>query len=482
MHSNHFHKMMAVPRAASDCEPADPSNTLTSRLNTLLNSSGSGYVLNLCPSTQYLIQAPILFAAPNQEISTVGYPTDNSRAVLVVNGPVSNGTGQTTAVDGTCANCDGVRLRNVQINGTRAGAPPINGGANIEMGGPNSGQLIEYVHSFDPRSWSCLHVAEGTLNCNNVTVQNNDIGPAGSDLFQQWADGISVACSNSLVRNNMINNPTDGGIVLFGAPGTRVENNTIWVETNTLLGGINMVDVSPYSGDYNGVVVTNNTIAGGFATSPDTGSATKGTNAEDVIIKIGIAIGPRTWFGPQYLNNVSTGGTVLNNQLTGAFSYGIAISSATNFTIENNVLVGNTSFIGARGPNCSTSDLTPSPAPFVIDINNTAKSTTQSDFVANTNGDGLTCVLPPPGGDYWPFGGNPSASPTSPPEPSPSTSSHSSTAKTVGIVLGAIAGILFVALAAWYIRKWALKRAEARTLFKATRQVQKGYIRSKEQF
>lgn len=118
-----------------------------------------------------------------------------------------------------------------KINGTRSGAPPINGGANIEMGGPNSNQLVEYVHSFDPRGWSCLHIAEGSLNCNNATVQNNDIGPAGSDLFQQWADGISMACQNSLVRNNMINNPTDGGVVLFGAPGTRVENNTIWVET-----------------------------------------------------------------------------------------------------------------------------------------------------------------------------------------------------------------------------------------------------------
>lgn len=37
----------------------------------------------------------------------------------------------------------------------------MNGGANIEMGGSNSGQLIEYVHSHHPRSWSCLHIAEG---------------------------------------------------------------------------------------------------------------------------------------------------------------------------------------------------------------------------------------------------------------------------------------------------------------------------------
>lgn len=62
-----------------------------------------------------MIQAPILFAAPNQEISTVGYPTDNSRATLVVNGPVFNGTGHTTAIDGTCANCSGIILRNIQV-------------------------------------------------------------------------------------------------------------------------------------------------------------------------------------------------------------------------------------------------------------------------------------------------------------------------------------------------------------------------------
>lgn len=134
----------------------------------------------------------------------------------------------------------------MQINGTRLGAPPTSGGANIEMGGSNANQIIEYVHSFDPRSWSCLHVDQGNLSCSNVTVQNNDIGPSGSDLFQQWADGISVACRNSLVRNNMVNNPTDGGIVLFGSPGTRVENNTIWVETvrplfSLLLKGSNAV-------------------------------------------------------------------------------------------------------------------------------------------------------------------------------------------------------------------------------------------------
>ena len=46
----------------------------------------------------------------------MGYPTDDSRATLVVNGPVSDGTGHTTAVDGTCTNCGGVKLRNIQVS------------------------------------------------------------------------------------------------------------------------------------------------------------------------------------------------------------------------------------------------------------------------------------------------------------------------------------------------------------------------------
>jgi len=175
------------------------------------------------------------------------------------------------------------------------------------MGGSNSNQLIEYVHSYDTRSWSCLHVAEGSLLCNNVVVQNNDIGPCGSDTFQQWADGISVSCRSAVVRNNEVTDATDGGIVLFGSPGTRVEHNTIRVKSvrytsvhhfagdlspvfsfgqSTLLGGINMVDYLPWKGDYTGTVVQNNTIMGGFAAdSSPPASKNNGKNADNAIIK-----------------------------------------------------------------------------------------------------------------------------------------------------------------------------------------------------
>ncbi|KZT05565.1 uncharacterized protein LAESUDRAFT_726838 [Laetiporus sulphureus 93-53] len=457
--------------AREDCEPADPQNTVTDRLNTLLNSSGPGYRLPLCPNTEYYITAPIIFYAEGQEISTVGYPVGDERATLVVSGPVFNGTGHTTAIYGNCAGCSNLKLLNIQINGTRGNGSAIIGDANIEMGGDNSGQLIEYVHSFDPRGWSCLHIAEGTFKCDNNTVQNNDIGPCGTDLFQQWADGISVSCMNAVVRNNMVRNPTDGGIVLFGSPGTLVENNTIWIENNTLLGGINMVDYDPWEGNYTNTIVRNNTILGGFATNNETSGEIYGTNADDVIVKIGIAIGPRTWFGNQYYNNVSSSGTVLNNQLTGAFGYGIAMSSAYNFTVEGNTLIGNTTFIGRRGPNCSTDETIPTSSPFVIDHSLVSDSREQSNFRNITDGDGLTCIFPPDGGDWWPFGGNPTANSNSSSSPgssgsgsgsgpSTSTSKHGlSGGAKAGIAVGTILGFFALLGAALLIRRWALARS-----------------------
>lgn len=57
------------------------------------------------------------------------------------------------------------------------------------------------------------------------------------------------------------------------------------IPQQTLLGGINMVDVSPFEGDYDGVVVTNNTIAGAFASQLPQGSETKGTNNYSAVIK-----------------------------------------------------------------------------------------------------------------------------------------------------------------------------------------------------
>jgi len=213
-----------------------------------------------------------------------------------------------------------------------------------------------------------------------------------------------------------------------------------------------MVDYEPWSGNYTGTTVYNNTILGGFA-NEDLDKSSEGLNAEHAIIKIGIAIGPRTWFGDKFKNNVSRGGIVHDNQFSGAFSYGIAITSATNFTVEGNNFFGNSSFIGARGPNCSASDTVPKPAAFITEANTTSSMSISSNFVNIGDGDALTCVLPPNGGDFWPFGLNPSNSTNSTPG-----SSSGNAARSGAIAGGVILALLVCGLATWLVRKYILRR------------------------
>ncbi|WVQ96238.1 hypothetical protein IAU59_003342 [Kwoniella sp. CBS 9459] len=396
--------------AISGVSAACTSNqTDTDGLQKLLTDGGAGYTLQLCAGMVYELQDSLNYTAANQEISTEGYPTDESRATLVM-----VGFNKTTSVRATDENLSGAKLRNIQINGNRRQDEDIYtaGGGNIEFGGANQNQLVEYVRSYDPRGWSCLHIAEGPFSCANATIQNNDIGPCGRDYFQNWADGISLSCADSMVQNNIITDATDGGIVIFGAPYSTIRNNTIRVRTRTMLGGINMVDVVPWlpEGNFSNTLVDSNIIHGGFATS--LGNDTKGPNNASAIIKMGIAIGPDVWFSDgRYGTNQSTGAIVQNNVFSGAFAYGMGLSSARSFVIQNNSFTGNTSFIGTYGPNCTKGDETPHPpVPLLMEpssiTNLTLSVPSDSEFqFVNGTALGLTCLMPPSNTENaWPYG------------------------------------------------------------------------------
>jgi hypothetical protein len=245
-----------------------------------------------------------------------------------------------------------------------------------------------------------------------------------------------------------------------------------------------MVDVTPWGGDYTGTIVRNNTIIGGLATDSRSAVQSDGDNVDDVIIKsvispqacvfsdrlhrIGIAVGPQTWFNDFFGANVSYSGTVLNNNMTGAFGYGMAITSARNFTVQGNYLFDNTSFIGSRGPNCSDSDPTPSSAAFIVDMGNVTSSTIQPQFQSVQDGQGLTCVQPPNGGDYWPYGGNPNPSNYDPPLPVSTSSAnvkgsggHRSAAAEAGLAISITFVVISIIAAALLARRWALNRSLA---------------------
>ena len=103
--------------------------------------------------------------------------------------------------------------------------------------------------------------------------------------------------------------PTDGGIVLFGAPGTQVLRNSITSSsTNLGYGAINLVDYL-YGGNYSGVVVSDNTITG----------VGKG------LFNLGIAMGSFVWSNPHPQENFGPV-TVTNNVFSGNIGFSIAIN------------------------------------------------------------------------------------------------------------------------------------------------------------
>lgn len=183
-----------------------------------LADGGAGTTVNLCPNAQINLETSIYFYAANQTLQTGGLPFDSTRAVLTI-----TDSGTTCAIYGADDGNDGVTLKNIIVNGNRDGlgwAP--NGLALIEMGGNNRGQVIQNVKSYDPRGWSALHLIEGYQNsCSGSKILNNELGPSGhapsgAQQFRmvkmkretgtyppgQWADGLSLACKNSIATGN----------------------------------------------------------------------------------------------------------------------------------------------------------------------------------------------------------------------------------------------------------------------------------------
>jgi parallel beta-helix repeat protein len=305
----------ATPEPTSTTEACIPSGSQT-QINAALRGPGSKAIL--CQGAVFELTLPVEINAQDQQIYTQGLPTDERRATLRIVSPDLS-----TAI--IMRDYNNATLSHLIVDGNRPTLGYRGGDALIYAGGSSSGQVIRNLKITEPRSWSALHLIQGHPSpappCSNALIENNEIGPAGSS-DETWADGISLACTDSIVRNNIIIDATDGGIVIFGAPGSLIEGNTIRAETRILLGGINMVDFDPYEGNYTGTVVKNNVI-----------------DASGAAIRIGLGMGVRVW-GCWPAENEKTlyGANVTGNTLRGAqMQYGFAIDGVRDWTATGNV-------------------------------------------------------------------------------------------------------------------------------------------------
>ncbi|KAI8459350.1 hypothetical protein BY996DRAFT_4576092, partial [Phakopsora pachyrhizi] len=317
-----------------------------------------------------------------------------------------------TAVSGTCPQCDDLYLGFLEIDGNRPNLGWVDskkgGGALMEFGGDNSGQTIEYVRAYEPRGWSILHAREGSKtsgnpSCNFMKIRNNVFGPSGvspnegiqfvptevnpvgnityngNSSIVRRADGISLACANSEVYDNYIVDATDGGIVIFGAPGSKILRNTIISQTRNLLGGINMVDFAPYNGNYTDVVVENNSI-----------------QTDGAMMKIGIAMGTlaMVWGSKNTSSFRNYNGLVRNNQFSsskeGYFGYGIALSGYNNTRVISNVFHPSAKFDGVVTSSCIDGPAAP---PIPHNLTHDSATTHKVETQPTTSSDNLMFLI-----------------------------------------------------------------------------------------
>jgi hypothetical protein len=308
----------------------------------------------LCPRAVFDVTSTIAFTADDQEILSEGLPSGADRAVLQIASKSIS-----AAINGK--DRSRIALRSIVVDGGhRRFGKAVD--ALITIGGDASGQVIDGIDALQARGWTHLHLWEGVQKtCTGAVVRNSRFGPSGGDRL---TDGISLACRNSTVEGNTIVDATDGGIVIFQAPGSSVHANTVRAERLTLQGGIAMVDYDPFGGDLSGTVVDANTI-----------------DAAGARIAIGIAMGPRVWNAPWCSSSrMLRGGSVTNNALTGSFmGYGLAASGVDGWTVTGNTV--DATVWGTPGLACGGGPpLRPFPGPFLKDPAR-ARGTFQPEFV-----------------------------------------------------------------------------------------------------
>ena len=303
--------MPSARAQAAPCIPWGDQETINARL------VAPDAAVALCQNAFFELTGPIVFTADGQQLYTEGFPTDDRRATLRI-----AADDLTTAVVMTDRSY--ALLANLIIDGNRPGLGPRPGEALVLAGGVAVDQTIRANRILEPRSWSALQLHEGPEpRCRGALVEDNVIGPAGR-YDGTWADGISYACTEGVVRRNTIVDATDGGIVVFGGRGSVIEDNVIRAVTRTLLGGINMVDYAPYAGDYRGTVVRRNTIEAAGAT-----------------VRVGIGMGARVWVcldgEAERSDPTLYGATVEDNVLRGApFQYGFVVDGVRDWTVVGN--------------------------------------------------------------------------------------------------------------------------------------------------
>ncbi|WVO17944.1 hypothetical protein L204_105642 [Cryptococcus depauperatus] len=353
-------------------------------INQMFVDGGPGTKVLLCPNRLYRLSGPIIFTAADQELATYGYPTGSERAVLRV-----EGRDTVTAIQGDCRRCARVSVKNLIVNGNRK---KLGRTKNMDLTtglvilGGNEGQSIYNSLITNPRGFTAIHIREGDkLQCTGAIIEKNEIGPAGEEYDPKidgddpemsphgrpLADGISIACRDSFVRDNTFYDNTNAAIVVYGSPGTLIHANHIFARTLSAMAGILLVDFTPFDGDYTGTMIKSNII-----------------DAVSRTIRVGIGLGSTVWSDDT--ETVLSGGSVIGNAIKGNhIGYGIAAAGLKNWSVKDNWEEAH--YEGTRSVRCFDEPVNPDPMGFLYNKATIEDSVFQEGF-KDHNFQYLVCI------------------------------------------------------------------------------------------
>lgn len=365
----------------SDGEPVSPSAQLVRPGGDLQAVLDSGNNLLLEKGGLYEITETLVYRYPGQKISTKDAVFISDYATLRIACP-----DLMLLVDGDRQ--DNIVLEHVILDGNRYRLSTVDKGQTTGGGGQpplvffgNVGAVGQKALNnvfMNTRTWATLKIHEGAENClveGNIFI-GAGVDPRGNGREKRevpfgWGDAISCAAENTTIRNNLILDPTDVGIVFYGAPGSVAEDNVIACIARESLGGINLVDGFLYQLDdgidgrqrysYEGTVVRNNYI-----------------DSFGARIHMSIPMGTGVWV-PHLKDKTLVGATVYGNVVAGgAAGYGLVINGTEGFNVYDNISIANHS---GTGEGLSPKNPPDEPGPFLFNPDRVTDSVLQKEFV-----------------------------------------------------------------------------------------------------
>ena len=321
----------AYPRA--DCIGDEGGTVITpgSVLQNAVNAANGGTVV-LCQKAQFEVSGSIVLPAYTK-LQTRALPVGDAFKARIYYKPGSGLQQGRSVLDANGRS--GVELRNLIVDGSRnnVNIERTTGNATkwralIAISGQNS--LMDRVRAVNAVGGGVIAAADD-VNCNNLRITNSFIGYSGFAESEQWADGIGLYCSNAYIANNELRDITDGAITFYGGTNTIIESNWIANSGRSAISGIIAAGAQKRTfganfAGFNGSVFRNNLIE------------TEGGQR----ITIALSAGSRMWCDAAQNNpdcDMVSGLSIVNNQGSGTYGYGIVVAGMSNATVAGNNLI-----------------------------------------------------------------------------------------------------------------------------------------------